>query len=137
MITLLQDIFSLSPLTRERELYYLILKILLKKWRFPNYSTYWYFTYILYMFITYKGSMITPCKTTLKLPNPIHNGLLMYWTVGAPGVDPPVSQEDRSFSTDHDRQGCERESSSLIKRPVVWGQIHSHCASFTFSSFKE
>lgn len=22
------------------------------------------------MFITYKGSMITPCKTTLKLPNP-------------------------------------------------------------------
>lgn len=38
--------------------------------------------------------------------------------MGAPGVDPPVSQEDRSFSTDHDRQGCERESSSLIKRPV-------------------
>lgn len=135
MITLLQDIFLLSPLTRERELYYLILKILLKKWRFPNYSTYWYFTYI-YMFITYKGSMITPCKTTLSYPT-LHNGLLMYWTVGAPGVDPPVSQEDRSFSTDHDRQGCERESSSLIKRPVVWGQIHSHCASFTFSSFKE
>lgn len=132
MITLLQDIFSLSPLTRERELYYLIFKILLKKWRFPNYSIYWYFTYILYMFITWSPLV----KQHLSYPT-LHNGLLMYWTVGAPGVDPPVSQEDRSFSTDHDRQGCVRESSSLIKRPVVWGQIHSHCASFTFSSFKE
>lgn len=29
------------------------------------------YIYIIYgMFITYKGSMITPCKTTLKLPNP-------------------------------------------------------------------
>lgn len=63
-------IISFNKRERERELYYLIFKILSKKWRFPNYSTYWYFTYILYMFITYKGSMITPCKTTLKLPNP-------------------------------------------------------------------
>lgn len=55
--------------------------------------------------------MITPCKLVkqhLSYPT-LHNGLLMYWTEGAPGVDPPVSQEDRSFSTDHDRQGCERE----------------------------
>lgn len=80
--------------------------------------------------------MITPCKTTLKLPNPTQRAVNVL-DGGGPGVDPPVSQEDRSFSTDHDRQGCERESSSLIKRPVVWGQIHSHCASFTFSSFKE
>lgn len=29
----------------------------------------------IYMFITYKGSMITPCKTTLKLPNPIQRAV--------------------------------------------------------------
>lgn len=52
--------------------------------------------------------MITPCKTTLKLPNPTQRAVNVL-DGGGPGVDPPVSQEDRSFSTDHDRQGCERE----------------------------
>lgn len=136
MITLLQDIFLLSPLTRERER--IVLSNIQDFVKEMNVSKLQYIL-VLYIYICLlhiKDQWSPLVKQHLSYPT-LHNGLLMYWTVGAPGVDPPVSQEDRSFSTDHDRQGCERESSSLIKRPVVWGQIHSHCASFTFSSFKE
>lgn len=136
MITLLQDIFLLSPLTRERERIVLSnIQDFVKEMKVSKLQ----YILVLYIYICLlhiKDQWSPLVKQHLSYPT-LHNGLLMYWTVGAPGVDPPVSQEDRSFSTDHDRQGCERESSSLIKRPVVWGQIHSHCASFTFSSFKE
>lgn len=136
MITLLQDIFLLSPLTRERERIVLSnIQDFVKEMKVSKLQ----YILVLYIYICLlhiKDQWSPLVKQHLSYPT-LHNGLLMYWMVGAPGVDPPVSQEDRSFSTDHDRQGCERESSSLIKRPVVWGQIHSHCASFTFSSFKE
>lgn len=136
MITLLQDIVLLSPLTRERERIVLSnMQDFVKEMKVSKLQ----YILVLYIYICLlhiKDQWSPLVKQHLSYPT-LHNGLLMYWTVGAPGVDPPVSQEDRSFSTDHDRQGCERESSSLIKRPVVWGQIHSHCASFTFSSFKE
>lgn len=68
---------------RERELHKLIFKTLSQKLRFPNYSTYWYFTYR-YMFIAYKGSMYTSCKTTLKLPNPTQQAVNVL-DGGAPG----------------------------------------------------
>lgn len=140
MITLLQDIFLLSPLTRERERIVLSnIQDFVKEMKVSKlqYILVLYIYQVYYICLLHIKDQWSPLvKQHLSYPT-LHNGLLMYWTVGAPGVDPPVSQEDRSFSTDHDRQGCERESSSLIKRPVVWGQIHSHCASFTFSSFKE
>lgn len=140
MITLLQDIFLLSPLTRERERIVLSnIQDFVKEMKVSKlqYILVLYIYQVYYICLLHIKDQWSPLVKQHLSYLTLHNGLLMYWTVGAPGVDPPVSQEDRSFSTDHDRQGCERESSSLIKRPVVWGQIHSHCASFTFSSFKE
>lgn len=71
MITLLQDIFLLSPLTRERERIVLSnIQDFVKEMKVSKLQ----YILVLYIYIIYvyyiKGSMITPCKTTLKLPNP-------------------------------------------------------------------